>query len=121
MSARGVRAATLRGHCPGAGRAGGDDIVERISIAVHARDPVSHAGVASQLRPRPELALLDARDDGVRVAVVVADTADAETLQLLRSLQRTHRPVVLVITHIDDVGLSAVVEAGVGALVRRED
>jgi DNA-binding NarL/FixJ family response regulator len=95
--------------------------VERVAICVCARDPVSHAGVASQLRPRPEVTLLDARDERAKVAVVVADSVDEETVQVLRSLQRGLCQSVLVVTHIDDTGLAAAVEAGVAGLVRRAE
>jgi hypothetical protein len=35
---------------------------ERVPVLVHARDPISRAGVASQLRHRPELLLIDGED-----------------------------------------------------------
>jgi DNA-binding NarL/FixJ family response regulator len=95
--------------------------MERVAICVCAHDPVSHAGVASQLRPRPEVTLLDAGDERAAVAVVVADSVDEEVVQMLRSLQRGSRRSVLVVTHIDDTGLAAAVEAGVTGLVRRAE
>lgn len=93
--------------------------MERVAIMVCARDPVSEAGVASQLRPRPEVLLHDAGDDSAEVAVVVADSVDDDVVQILRSLQRRNCRAVLVITQIDDAGLAAAVEAGVSGLVRR--
>jgi DNA-binding NarL/FixJ family response regulator len=95
--------------------------MERVGTCVCAHDPVSHAGVASQLRPRPEVTLLDAGDERAAVAVVVADNVDEEVIQMLRSLQRGARRSVLVVTHIDDTGLAAAVEAGVTGLVRRAE
>jgi DNA-binding NarL/FixJ family response regulator len=95
--------------------------MERVAICVCASDPVSHAGVASQLRPRPEVTLLDAGDERATVAVVVADSVDEETVQALRGLQRSSCHVVLVVTHIDDTGLATAVEAGVVGLVRRSE
>jgi DNA-binding NarL/FixJ family response regulator len=95
--------------------------MERVAICVCAHDPVSHAGVASQLRPRPEVTLLEAEDERAAVAVVVADSVDEEVIQMLRSLQRGSRRSVLVVTHIDDTGLAAAVEAGVTGLVRRAE
>jgi DNA-binding NarL/FixJ family response regulator len=93
--------------------------MERIPICVYANDPVTHAGVVGQLRPRPEIEVVDAGDDRLRVAVVAADEPDEDTLTLLRSLQRTGCPTVLVVTSMDDGGLAAAVEAGVAGLVRR--
>lgn len=94
--------------------------MERISVCVHASDPVSYAGVASQLRPRPEVLVLGPEED-VRAAVVVADSVDEETLCMLRRLQHAGCPAVLVVAGIDDSGLAAAVEAGVAGLVRRND
>lgn len=93
--------------------------MERIPVSVHAKDPVTHAGVVSQLRPRAEVEVVDCDDDRVRVAVVATDEPDDDTLTLLRSLQRCGRPAVLVVTSVDDAGLAAAVEAGVAGLVRR--
>ena len=95
--------------------------MERVAICVCASDQVSHSGVASQLRPRPEVTLLDAGDERATVAVVVADSVDEETVQALRGLQRSSCHVVLVVTHIDDTGLATAVEAGVVGLVRRSE
>ncbi len=65
--------------------------------------------------------MLDAGDERAAVAVVVADSVDEEVVQMLRSLQRGSRRSVLVVTHIDDTGLAAAVEAGVTGLVRRAE
>lgn len=96
--------------------------MERVSIWVCAPDPLSYAGVVSQLRQRPEIEVLDRNDERAAVAVVVADGADEDTLQLLRSLQcRGGCQTVLVVATVDDVGLAAAVEAGVAGLVRRTE
>ncbi len=95
--------------------------MERVAISVKARDPVSQAGVVSQLRPRPEVIVHDAEDERARVALVVADLVDDEAVQVLRSLHCRGCRSVLVVTHIDDAGLAAAVEAGVSGLVRRSD
>lgn len=95
--------------------------MERVPTCVRARDPVSLAGITSQLRPRPEVTVLEADDELARVAVVVADAVDEETVRVLRSAQVGGRQAVLVVTHIDDAGMAAAVEAGVTGLVRRAD
>lgn len=95
--------------------------MERVAIRVCARDPVSQAGVASQLRPRPEVTVLDAGDERAAVAVVIADSVDKETVHVLRSLQRSCCRPVLVVTHVDDAGMAAAVEAGVVGLVWRAE
>jgi DNA-binding NarL/FixJ family response regulator len=96
--------------------------MERIAVSVHADDPISQAGVASQLRPRPEVRVLDrAEAHTARVALVVADKVAEPTLKLLRGLQRSGARLVLVVAELDDSDLIAAVEAGVAGLVRRSE
>jgi DNA-binding NarL/FixJ family response regulator len=97
--------------------------MERIPVYVYAGDPISQAGVASGLRPRPELLVVGEADlDSARVAVVVTDTLDDETVRVLLALQRGGRPrVVLVATEIEDKDLVKAVETGVSGLVRRAE
>ncbi|MGC4950089.1 LuxR C-terminal-related transcriptional regulator [Streptomyces sp. DT224] len=96
---------------------------ERPSVAVHARDPISHAGVVSQLRPRPEVTLEDweeGANEAPEVVLLVADTVDDEVLRLLRHIQRsTTARTVLVVTEIDEQKLANAAECGVAGLVRR--
>lgn len=96
---------------------------ERIIVGVRAVDPISRAGVASQLRARPEVRVLDADDpEPAAVAVVVADDVDEPTVRMLRSLQRSDGArVVLVAGRLDDAALFRAVEAGVSAVVRRHE
>jgi DNA-binding NarL/FixJ family response regulator len=84
---------------------------------------ISRAGLVSQLRPRPEILLLDEADLALaRVAVVVSDSVGDDTLQVLRSLRsRGVHQLVLVATQIDDGGLVCAVEAGVAGVVRRRE
>lgn len=95
----------------------------RLPIYLHATDPISFAGVAGQLRPRPEIQVLGSDEaDRAVVAVVVADSAGEPTLRVLRTLRCGGVPhLVLVATHIDDADLSAIVEVGVAGLIRRSD
>jgi DNA-binding NarL/FixJ family response regulator len=96
---------------------------EPIPVFVYASDPVSQAGVAAQLRQRPDLRVVDEGDvDAARVALVVADEVDDETLRVLRALQRNGCPrVVLVVTRLDDGGLLAAVESGISGVLRRAE
>lgn len=97
--------------------------MERITVYVHADDPISRSGVVSQLRPRPELLLL--HEDGperAAVVFVVADALDAATAALLRRLGRTTTArLVLIVARIDDPGLTEAVDCGVVGLVRRAE
>ncbi|MCU1693401.1 MAG: transcriptional regulator, LuxR family [Frankiales bacterium] len=97
--------------------------MERVKVYVHARDPISEAGVASQLRPRPEVMVLSAEEaERAEVAVVVVDAVDEEAVRLLRVVQRKGiARTVLVASRLDDGDLVPAVEVGVLGLVRRSD
>jgi DNA-binding NarL/FixJ family response regulator len=94
-----------------------------ISTYVHCTDPISLAGVVSQLRSRPEVRVVEELElDQATVAVVVADQLDDETARIVRALTRGDRPrIVLVASVIDDSTLVTAAEIGVGGLVRRGD
>ncbi|WP_408053905.1 helix-turn-helix transcriptional regulator [Streptomyces sp. CMC78] len=98
--------------------------MERITVVLRAQDPISQAGVASQLRARPEVSVVD-RDDGEaapQVVVMVVDAVDDEVLRVLRNIQRTSNcRTVLVTTDIDEQKLVSAAECGVAGVVRRSD
>lgn len=96
---------------------------ERIPVFVYASDPVSEAGVAAALRGRPEVYVVEGGDvDSAVVALVVTDEVDGEATRAVRAIQRNGCPrVVLVVTHLDDGGVFASVEAGACGLVRRAE
>ena len=73
-----------------------------IPVFVYASDPISQAGMASQLRSRVELRVVeDMEVDAASVAVVVADDVDDEALRAIKALQRNGCPrVVAVITAV---------------------
>ena len=97
--------------------------MERIAVYVNARDPISAAGVVSQLRPRPEVRVLHEEEkDQARVAVLVVDTVDDEAIRELRVVQRGGSArSVLVAGRLDDSDLVTAVEVGVVGLVRRSE
>jgi DNA-binding NarL/FixJ family response regulator len=97
--------------------------MDRIVVGVQAQDPISAAGVVSQLRPRPELALAEGIDGPpLSVVVVVVETVDDGAVQLLRNVQyTTPARVVLVCTRIDDQQLVSAAECGVAGIVRRSE
>jgi len=97
--------------------------VSRISVYVYASDPISQVGVASQLRQRPEVAVVDqANIDGAEVAVVIAESVDDALVRILRAIQRGGVPrTILVATMLDDAAVVAAAEAGVSALLRRHE
>ena len=96
--------------------------MDRIKTCIHADDPISWAGVASQLKPRPEVLVLDAIDAAqAKVSLVVADQVSDGALRTMRALRQRGSSVVLVVVELNDAALVAAVEAGVAALVRRSE
>jgi len=97
--------------------------MERVPVWVSARDPISEAGVVSQLRPRPEVRIVGRdEDDDALVAVVISDSLDGDTLRMLRAVQRKgFTRTVLVVGQMDDGDLVTAIEAGVVGLVRRNE
>lgn len=96
---------------------------QRIPVFVYADDPISQAGIASGLRSRPEVHVLDDGDvDAATVAIVVADEIDQEVTRLLKAIQRNGCPrVVLVVSRVDDTGPLTAVGAGACAILRRSE
>jgi DNA-binding NarL/FixJ family response regulator len=94
----------------------------RIPVFIHAEDPISEAGLASQLRRQPELHLVEGEEPAAAtVAVVMADDVDEETARVVRSMRRRGPKVVVVATRLDDTGLMHAVEAGACAMLRRSE
>src|SRR6266542_2099562 len=94
-----------------------------IATYVHGVDPISRAGVISQLRACPEVFVVGEMDvDQASVAVYVTDTVDDEATRTMRALRRGDAPrLVLVATVLDEAALVAAAEVGVGGLLRRVD
>ncbi|MFI7434103.1 response regulator transcription factor [Micromonospora haikouensis] len=97
--------------------------MRRVPVHLSSTDVISRAGVVSQLRPRPEVLLLDAAEaDRAEVSVIIADGIDEPALRTLRALRtRGTSALVLVVTQVDDAGLVAAVEHGVAGIVRRAE
>jgi DNA-binding NarL/FixJ family response regulator len=99
---------------------------ERIPVHVKGFDPILVSGVASQLRPRPEVALVD-RAAGAPAGTVTIVVGDAVTDVLLAAVRETsgagtgHGHVLLVLAEIDDPGLIACIGAGTGGVVARAE
>jgi DNA-binding NarL/FixJ family response regulator len=96
--------------------------MERIRTYVHADDPISRAGVTSQLRPRPEVLVVDGAEAlDAQVCLVVSSQVTDGTLRVIRMLRQQGGQVVLVVGEIDDTTLVSAVEAGVAGMVRRAE
>lgn len=106
----------------------------RISVAVHATDPLSRAGVISHLRHQPSVELVDRAEDPSqtpqtapgtapapeRVAVMLVDRLDDLAGTELRRLARSaEQRVVLIAGELREPELLTVVECGVRAILWR--
>lgn len=95
----------------------------RIPVHVVASDPLSRAGTTSQLRAATGVVLTDDEPvGGAGVALVVADEIDVSATRTIRGLRRRGvERIALLVTHLDDKGLLAGIEAGVTGVLRRHD
>jgi DNA-binding NarL/FixJ family response regulator len=97
--------------------------MDRIAVLVHATDPISQAGVVSQLRASPEIQVINESDpqpDTHDVSLVVVDDVDESALRKIRACSRNGSSrTVLVASRVDDASLVKAVEAGVVGLVMR--
>lgn len=95
----------------------------RIPVSVCAADPLSRAGIVSQLRRAQGFVVTGEGDmpDDV-VALVVADELDPGVLAEMRALRgQGVRRIVLLVSRVDDRGLLGAAEAGVTGVVRRSE
>jgi DNA-binding NarL/FixJ family response regulator len=97
-------------------------MTERVAVTVTAFDPISQAGIASQLRFRQEVQLV-VPGDGIaaQVAIVVVDRVDEQATQAIRAAQRGGARVVVVASQVEGADLLAAVEAGCCGLLRRAE
>jgi DNA-binding NarL/FixJ family response regulator len=94
----------------------------RVAVLVHAPDPLSRAGTISQLRAATDVVVVDEAHVGDGVALVVADEVDGETTRTVRTFRRRGvERILLLVGRLDDKGLLAAVEAGVGGVIRRNE
>ena len=96
---------------------------EQIPVLVCAADPLSRAGIVSQLR-RAHGFTVPAEDNPPpdAVALVVADSMTDEVAAELRVLRgRGVARIILLIARVDDRDLLAAVEAGASGVIRRSE
>jgi DNA-binding NarL/FixJ family response regulator len=94
-----------------------------VRVVVRGGDPVSEAGVASQLRYHHDLEVLPSgAATAPDVVVLIADLVNEDTAQTIRMIVRDESArVVLVAALVDGSAVLAAVEAGVAAIVRRSE
>jgi DNA-binding NarL/FixJ family response regulator len=94
-----------------------------IPVVVCAADPLSRAGIVSQLRRAQGFVVIPEEDAPAdAVALVVADDLDPSVISQLRAL-RGHgiARIVLLVARVDDKSLLVAAEAGVTGVVRRAE
>jgi DNA-binding NarL/FixJ family response regulator len=94
-----------------------------VRVVVRGGDPVSEAGVASQLRYHHDLEVLPSgAATAPDVVVLIADLVNEDTAQTIRTVVRDESArVVLVAAFVDGSAVLGAVEAGVAAIVRRSE
>lgn len=91
----------------------------QIPVYLYAQDPITEAGLAAELRCRPDLTLVD-ESTPAAVAVIAVDTLDEVALTRIRTIRARGCPrVVLVVPALSDDDLLAVVESGACSVVWR--
>lgn len=98
--------------------------MSRLAVSVCGDDPITQAGVATQMRGRPEVYVVDHRDVGADVGadvvVVVVEQLDEPAECRIRTLKRNGAErLVVVCSQFDDGALMRAVELGVSGLLRR--
>lgn len=100
-----------------------DTTAPPLPVLIAAEDPLSRAGIESQLRGEASIHLVPDSTPGVAsAAIVVAEAVDGDVVTLLRGLRREGvDKTVLVVTRLDDAGMLLAVENGVSGLLRRTE
>ena len=96
---------------------------EQIPVVVCAADPLSRAGITSQLRRAHGFSVAPVEEPpSGAVALVVADAMNDDVASDIRALRgRGVARIVLLVSRLDDRDLLAAVEAGVSGVVRRSE
>lgn len=94
-----------------------------LPVTIATDDPLSRAGIESQLRGETSIRLVDPESaETADVAIIVAESVDGDVVTQLRRLRRGGvERIVLVVTRLDDAGMLLAVENGVAGLMRRTE
>jgi DNA-binding NarL/FixJ family response regulator len=94
-----------------------------LPVTIATDDPLSRAGIESQLRGEASVRLVDPGSaESADVAIIVAENVDNDVVTQLRRIRRGGvERTVLVVTRLDDAGMLLAVENGVAGLLRRSE
>jgi DNA-binding NarL/FixJ family response regulator len=89
------------------------------TVAVEASDPITRAGIVSQLRRSRDIELVE--QDGVRtaVALLVVDSIDEAVIARVQELSRRGSKIVIVVSRFDPRAILPVLDFGVRAVLTR--
>jgi DNA-binding NarL/FixJ family response regulator len=92
-----------------------------VSVLVYAKDPISRAGVASQLLGEPNIEVVQpAPGRTAHVAVVVAEAIDNEVIRVVRTIRRGSRTQVVVVAgSLDAASMLTATDAGAAGFLLR--
>lgn len=95
--------------------------MERVRVAVHASDPITHAGVSSYLRSRGEVLVVpNSQMTEADVLVVAADVVTAEIMSMLRRVAGESEVRTVLVTHdLPETDLLTAIECRVVAVLPR--
>ncbi|GIF44560.1 response regulator transcription factor [Actinoplanes xinjiangensis] len=95
--------------------------MEKVDVAVHAPDPLTHAGLVSHLRTRSDITVLPAGERSrADVLIVAAERLTTDVIAMLRlAAGEVGAPVVLVAGEISEQELLIAVECRVVAILPR--
>jgi DNA-binding NarL/FixJ family response regulator len=95
--------------------------VEKVDVAVHAPDPLTHAGLVSHLRTRSDITVVPAGERSrADVLIVAAERLTTDVIAMLRlAAGEVGAPVVLVAGEISEQELLIAVECRVVAILPR--
>lgn len=93
----------------------------RIPVSIHSDDPITRTGLATELRQRAEIELVDPTLGGpARVVVFALDVLTESAFDLIRTVRaRDGAQALLVVSALSDDDLLNVVESGVCSVVWR--
>jgi DNA-binding NarL/FixJ family response regulator len=96
---------------------------DRVSVSISADDPITRAGLTSELRQRREIELVDPQfGDPPQVAVVAVESLTEPILRMIRAACLSNgSQAVLVVSALSDDELLAVVESGARSVIWRRE
>lgn len=101
----------------------GGNVQGRISVSIQTDDPITRAGLTSELRQRAEVELVDPLLGGPPQVVVFAfDTLTESALDMIRAVRlKDGAQAVLIVSALSDDDLLSVVESGACSVLWRRE